>query len=192
VFFLGAPGVCRWVGGWSNFVGVGLLRLLLRNYVTRDRFTSSSSFFAASSQICSRGVRAPRKRSVWQIKPGSPIFSDGSLLRRSATPFAELPPWLLQRFYKRFRRPSSVSRSSVPVCAFIYHIRCLRPPTDLMCVCYLIQLSRCCPSALQERVCNLGLTMYSYDCPLSTLFRVTIVSLIMMQCYSWFLRVVGE
>ena len=140
----------------SNFVSVGLLRLPFRNYVTRDRFASSSSFSRPSPKFVRLGARAPRKRSVWQIKPGSPIFSDGSLLRRSATPFAELPPWLLQRFYKRLRRPSSVPRSSVPVCAFIYHIRCLRPPTDLMCVCYLIQLSRCCLSALQERVVQFG------------------------------------
>jgi hypothetical protein len=125
------------VGGWSNFVSVGLLRLPFRNYVTRDRFASSSSFLRPSPKFVRRGARAPRKRSVWQIKPGSPIFSDGSLLRRSATPFAELPPWLLQRFYKRLRRPSSVPRSSVPVCAFIYHIRCLRPPTDFD-VCLLL------------------------------------------------------
>ena len=106
--------------------------------------------------------------------------------------FSFCPPFLSAR-KKRFRRPSSVPRSSVPVCAFIYHIRCLRPPTDFDVCLLLNPVIEMLPSySTRKGVCNLGLTMYSYDCPLSTLFMVTIVSLTMMQCYSWLLRVVGE
>jgi hypothetical protein len=86
--------------------------------------------FPQNSVFC--GLRSTHKRSAWQIKPGSPIFSDGSLCRSPAPSFVELPSWRLQRFPKQF---------CLPPLSLVLPFPCVRSSATHG-ICVLFQTSR--------------------------------------------------